>query len=294
MKSKVIKSIYHSLSVIILCAGLFSCKSSREIVRVDNLKPISTNRLLKNLENNSFDYKEMEISRISCQYESKTQNVSFRGTVKAANNEQILLAFNKMNVPVGKVLLTRDSVKFVNYLEKTYFLNNYDYLSNLLNVDLDFDMVNAILSNNSFSYHDDKRNNDFREFTSEVDSGMYVMKSIKDRRLDKVMRRGNDKKIDRLLKKIDDNQQVLQTLYIDSKFKLRKVVIDDELNDRTGIISFSNFMKVGKQLYPGEIDLQFLSPQDNLRMKIKIGKISMEKNQSYNFKIPERYEPMNK
>ena len=290
MKGNIIRNTYKTLFAILICAGLFSCKSSHEIVRVENLRPVSTNRLLKNLENNAFDYKEMEISRISCQYESKAQNVSFRGTIKAVNNEKILLTFNKMNVPVGKVLLTRDSVQFINYIEKTYFLNDYEYLSDLLNIDLDFETVNAILSNNAFSYRDDKHNNDFREFTSEVDSGMYVLKSIKDRKLDKVIKKGKDRKIDRLLKKLDEDQLILQTLYIDSKYKLRKVVLEDQLNKRTGIISFADFIKVDRQMYPGEISLQFISPGDNLRMKIKIGKVSMEKNQNFNFKIPERYE----
>lgn len=290
MKRSIINKAYRTLLAIIICAGLFSCKSSREIVRVDNLRPIGTNRLLKNLENNAFDYKEMEISRIACQFESKTQNVSFRGTIKAINDEKLLLTFNKMNVPVGKVLLTPDSVQFINYIEKTYFLDDYEYLNDLMNIDIDFETVNAILSNNAFSYRDDKHNNDFREFTSEVDSGMYVLKSIKDRKLDKVMRRGKDKKIDRMLKKMDESQLILQTLYIDSKFKLRKVVLEDQLNKRTGIIEFTDFMKVDRQMYPGEISLRFNSPKDNLSMKIKVGKVSMEKNQNFNFKIPERYE----
>ena len=293
MKKNTVKKIYKSLIVIIFCAGLFACKTSREVVRVANLRPISTNRLLKNLENNAFTYKEMEISRISCQYESSTQNISFRGMIKAEDNKRILLTFNKMNVPVGKVLLTPDSVKFINYIAKTYFLDDYDYLSELMNIDINFETINAILSNNAFSYRDDKRDNDFREFTSEVDSGMYVLKSIKDRKIDKVMRKGKDKKIDRLLKKLDEDQLIMQTLYIDSEFKLRKVVLEDQLNKRLGIIQFSDFMKVDRQTYPGELDLQFVSPKDNLRMKIKIGKLTMEKNQNFNFKIPERYERVN-
>ncbi len=289
---KNIKKIYKLLAIAILCAGLFSCKSSREIVRVENLKPIGTSRLLNNLEKNAFNYKEMELSRISCQYESNGQDISFRGVVKAINNEALLFTFSKMNVPVGKVLLTPDSVKFVNYIEKTYLLGNYDYISELLNVDLDFETVNAIISNNAFSYRDDKRNNEFREFTSDVDSGMYILKSIRDRKWDKAMRKGKEKKVDRLSKKLDDEQFILQTLHIDSKFKLRKVVLDDQINKRLGIITFSDFMEVEKQDYPGEIGLQFAGPKGSLQLKIKIGKLTMEKNQNLNFKIPERYEPI--
>lgn len=285
MRTK-IKNIYLFLIVVAFSAGMFSCKSSQEIVRVENLKPLSPNRLLNNLEKSAFDYKAMEMSRISCQYESRTQNVSFRAVVKAVNNEAILLTFSKMNVPVGKVLLTPDSVKFINFIERSYFTGNYDYISNLLGIDIDFEIVNAILSNNAFSFRDDK----FREFTADIDSGMYVLKSVKDRKLDKVMKKGKDKKIDRLLKRFDENDFIEQTLFVDSKFKLRKIILDDPLNQRMGIISFSEFMKVGRQMYPGEINMQFVSPKDRLQLKIKIGKLTMEKNQNLNFKIPERYQ----
>ena len=183
-------------------------------------------------------------------------------------------------------------MKFINYIDKKYLLGDYDYLSELLNLELDFETVNAILSNNAFSYNDEKRNNDFREFTSEVDSGMYVLRSAGDRRLDKVVRKGKDKRADRIQRKHDEENGIAQTFYIDSKFKLRKVVLDDQENDRLGIITFSEFMDIDRQSYPAEMNLQFVGPKDRMSMKIKIGKLTMEKNQNLNFKIPERYEPI--
>lgn len=282
------RSIKTGLLAVLLSFALFSCRSSREIIRVADLKPVSANKIIRNIENNAFEYKEVEMSRIACQFDSKEQNLSFRGTLKAKKEEAILLSFNKVNIPVGKVLLTPDSVQFINYLNKTYFSNDYQYLSSLLHVDLDFETIHGILCNNVFSK---KNENDWKEFTAEVDSGMYVLRSVKDRKIEKAVRKGKDRKLDRIMKKIDEDQQVEQTIYVDSQFKLRKMILDDQSNSRMGIIRFGDFMKVDKQDYPGEIDLQFISPENNIRLKIKIGKISMEKNQSLNFKIPERYQP---
>lgn len=292
MKKGTFNKLYIIATIIVLSTTLFSCKTSREIVSTAKLKPISTNKLFRNLENNAFDYDEMEIKRISCQYENNKQKTSFKGHLRAVNGEKILLTFNKINVPVGKLYLTPDSVKFVNYMEKNYFMNNYDYLSGLLNIDLDFETINAIISNNAFSYRNDKHNNDFREFTSEIDSGMYVLRSIKDRKLNKIIRKGKDKKVDRLLKKLDEDQLILQTLYIDGNFKLRKVVLDDQFNQRIATIDFSDFMQVGRQSYPGEINMSFISPEDQLKMKVKLSKLEMGKNMSFNFKVPDRYEQL--
>lgn len=282
------KSIKTGLLAVLMASALFACRSSREVIRVADLKPVSANKIIRNIENNAFQYKEVEMSRIACQFDSKEQNLSFRGTLKAKKEEAILLSFNKVNIPVGKVLLTPDSVQFINYLNKTYFSNDYRYLSNLLHVDLDFETIHSILCNDVFS----KRNeNDWKEFTAEVDSGMYVLKSVKDRKIEKAVRKGKDRKLERIMKKIDEDQQIEETMYIDSQFRLRKMILNDQSNARMGIIRFGDFMKVDRQDYPGEIDLQFISPENNIRLKIKIGKMSMEKNQSFNFKIPERYQP---
>jgi len=246
------------------------------------------------MEINSFKYSDMQIERIACQYEDSKQSISFRGSIKATNNEKIMVSLYKMNIPVAKVLLTPDSVKFVNFYNKTYLLDDYDYLSGLLNMDLDFQTVNAIISNNVFSYRDEKGDNAFREFNCEVDSGLYVLKSMKTRKLDKVIRKGNDKKADRILKKIDEDQRVAQTLYIDPvSYKLRRIILNDQVNKRKVQINFSDFVPLGDQLYPGQIDLSFTNEKENLKMSIKMSKLSLEKNEDFNFKIPERFDRAN-
>ena len=69
----------------------------------------------------------------------------------AEKDKQIIVMLSKLNIPVGRLWLTPDSVKFINYLEKNYFLDDYSYLSSMLDMDLDFETIHAIVSNNIFS-----------------------------------------------------------------------------------------------------------------------------------------------
>ena len=235
----------------------------------------------------------LTIKRIACQYEGPNEKTSFRANLKSEKDKQLLVTLSKINVPVARLYLTPDSVKMVNYLNKTYFSEDYKFLSDLMNADLDFEMVQAVLSNDAFSYHDDRRNNDFKEFASYVDSGMYVLQSFKNRKLSKIVRKGKEDKINRYLKKLNENDFIVQHLYIDPKtFKIRKIVLDDKSNERKVTVDFSDFEKVGRQLYPGNIDIKFDSPEKDLSMKIKLSKFSTGKKESFNFNIPEKYTRM--
>lgn len=276
--------------------GLASCKTSKVVTTetVAKVRPMSTNRLIKKVEDNAFDYKELAIKRIICQYEGPKEKTSFRANLKSEKDKQLLVTLSKINVPVARIYLTPDSVQMVNYLNKTFLKEDYQYIANFVGADVDFNMIQDILCNDAFSYRDDPRNNDFKEFVSYVDSGMYVLQSFKNRKLGKIFRKGKEDKIGRYLKKLDEDEFIVQHMYIDPKtFKIRKIVIDDKTNKREVTIDFSEFEKVGSQLYPGYISMKFNSPEKDLSMKIKLSKFSTEKNQSFNFNIPDKYTRMN-
>ena len=93
------------------------------------------------------------------------------------------------------------------------------------------------------------------------------------------------------MNKLGEDDFIVQHLYIDPKtFKIRKIVLNDQSNSRKVTVDFSDFEKVDRQLYPGNIDILFASPEKDLSMKIKLSKFSTEKDQSFNFNIPDKYD----
>jgi hypothetical protein len=287
------RSQLEKLSLIfVLLLAFASCKTTK-IVTTEKVRPISANRLIKKIEENAFDYDMLAIKRIACHYESPDEKTSFRANLKSEKDQQILLTLSKINVPLARLYLTPDSVKMVNYLNKSYLKEDYQYLSKFVNTNLDFEMVQAVISNEAFSYRDDERDNEFKEFVSYVDSGMYVLQSFKNRKLYKIMQKGKEEKIDRYLKKLDEDAFIVQHIYADPKtFKIRKIILDDQTNNRKVTVNFSDFTQVGRQLYPGNIDIFFTSLEKDLSMRIKLSKFSTEKDQSFNFNIPAKYDRM--
>ena len=285
--------IYFRFPVVVVLFIAFwfsSCRTSRELPVVE-AKPISTGRLLKKVEQNAFDYNQLTVKRINCQYSNNGSKTNFRVNLKAVRDKKILVSISKLNIPVGRVLLTPDSVKYVNYIDRNYFVDDYSYLSRFLNIDLDFYTIQSILSNNAFSYRNDRRNKDFRNFVSYIDSGMYVVQSEKERKIAKIEEKGKAEKIERRLKRFDQDALILQKMYFNpGNFALVKLVIDDKTHDRKMEMDFDDFTKVKNKDYPGFISMQLNSPGGEVGMRIRMSGFSTDKISSFNFRIPEKYE----
>lgn len=286
------KSVFAIGCLILL--GLSSCRTSRVVTSAAPVKPITTSKLIRNIENNAFDYKHLAIKKLTCQFDNGKSKTSFKASILAEKDKQITVMLTKLNIPVGRLWLTPDSVKFINYLEDSYFLDDYSYLSSWLEMDLDFQTVNAIISNNIFSLRDETKELDNKEFETRIDSGMYVLESVTNMKSKKANQRERVKKSGRKSKPVITDAPIHQSVYVDPEtYKLRKIKMEDAVNSRKLSIDFSNFTAIEKQLYPGEIDLHFVSPESTIILNVRLTGFSMEKENEIRFKVPEKYTRIN-
>ncbi len=279
--------------ILLITFWLASCRTARELPTAA-VKPMSTGKLLKRIEQSAFDYEYLTIKRISCQFSNNDKKTNFTINLKTLKDEKILVSISKLRVPVGRVLLTPDSVKYVNYIDHNYFVDDYSYLSSFLNIDLDFATVQSIVSNNAFSYRNDAKNKDFKTFKSFVEDGMYVLQSEKTKKIFKMEKKskvGKTGKIERRLKRLDDEALIIQKMYFSpANFALTELIINDKTNDRIMNMKFNNFVEVQKKDYPGVIDMSFNSEQNEVKLKLRMSGFSTDKIDSFNIKIPEKYD----
>jgi len=262
--------------------GFSSCKTTR-VATTSGLNTISTTKLIRNIENNAFDYNYLSVKKINCLFDNGKTQTSFRASIQAEKDKQVTVMLTKMNFPVARIWLTPDSVKFINYLENSYMLGDYRNLSKMLGMELDFQTVNAIISNNVFSF-----DNDHREYETTIDSGMYVLQSVKNMETIKPDQKMREQT--RRSKKLSDKATIKQRLYIDPvSYKLQKITMEDAVNTRSLKVEFSDFVNVEKQVYPGDVFLHFLSRENNIQMSLKLSNFSTEKEKEIRFKVPEKF-----
>ncbi len=278
------------VTVFVLATALSSCKAPREI-KTEHIKPIGAAKLLKNVESTGLSYDYLNIGRINCQFSNSKTRASFRISLKAIRDEKILASITKLNIPVGRVLLTPDSVIYVNYIDKNYFVDDYKYLRRFLNIDLDFATVQSILSNSAFSYRNDEKDKDFKTFVSSVEEGMYVLQSERERKVMRLEQKAKPGKIERRLKRLDDNALILQKMYFNpDNFALTRLIIADKTNNRKMEMNFGDFVVLEGKDYPGAIDMKLESEEENVELNVRMSNFSTEKPEPFHLIIPEKYE----
>lgn len=273
----------------VLALAISSCKAPREI-KTENIKPIGASKLLKSIENTGLAYDYLTIGRINCQFTTNNSSNSFRVSVKAIRDEKIIASITKLNIPVARVLLTPDSVIYVNYIERNYFTDDYTYLSNFLNIDLDFETVQSFLSNSAFSYRDDKKDRDFRTFTTSVEDGRYVLQSERERKVIRLGERAKPNKLERRFKRLDETALILQKMYFNpGNFALTRMLIADKTNNRQMEMNFADFVVLNGKDYPGAIDVKLDSEEEKVELNVRMSNFSTEKPEPFQLNIPENY-----
>ncbi|MBK7856213.1 MAG: DUF4292 domain-containing protein [Bacteroidetes bacterium] len=82
-----------------------------------------------------------------------------------------------LGIEVARVLITKDSVKVIDRLSNKYKLTDYKYLNDLLRMNVDFDIIQGVLTGNLFSY---KRN---RLSSVYLEDKYYILSSLGKRKL---------------------------------------------------------------------------------------------------------------
>jgi hypothetical protein len=217
-------------------------------------------------------------------------NTSFRASIKAIRNEKILASISKLNIPVGRILLTPDSITYVNYLDKNYFEGDYSFLSSLLNFRLNFNVVQAVISN-PVKTGTDGSGIDSRRFYASVEDEMYVLQpDYKPYRTNSEQKRISFRSNKNKGYFTDDELVIRKLMFNPFSFVLEKIVMEDSADNRKLEVDFSDFVKIDGYDYPGAIDINMTSGDELTELNIKLRGFSTEKVDALKLDIPGRYQ----
>lgn len=250
---------------------------------------MSAERIIRKIEDNALDYRNFSVKRISCQVDDGENRTTFRANLSTQKDKSIVISFNKLNIPVGRILLTPDSIKYVNHLEKNYFSGNYYFLEKMFNVGFDFNDMQAIIGYNLMML-DGPQGSTLRDYTADIESGKYILRSEKMRKIKKIEKAGGRKE-GRTTNRTGNEIPVLQTIVVDPKnFNIDKIRIEEQGGTDWLQFVFDDYTKVGSRDYPGSVDIGMQSSGSNLSVKLRLAGFDKDKPDVSSFKIPEKYE----
>jgi hypothetical protein len=267
-----------------------SCRSTRSVASRE-IRSMSADRVIKRVEKESPRYDYYNAERISVSFDISGEKNSVTSQLKMRKDDRILVTLRKMGFPIGRGLITNDSVKVVNFIERNFFIGDISSIQKLFGMDIDYKTIQALLTAD-VSHFVDKDLSD-RDFTSKVEGQMYRLDSEFNRKISKALERGQEKLLSRYMESMDEIEFFTITAWVcPEKFVVQKLEIKNIKSDKNIVVLYDGYEYVNRQLFPTIIDVHYSEDEKDLKLQMKIGKISTKRDRDFSFTIPERYEQL--
>jgi hypothetical protein len=264
----------HVLIILVLFSTLFSCKTSRRTVIKEPIKEYGADYLFDKLKEN-----ELKFTWFSAKYSLDLvidkKKTSFNGQLRMLKDSIIWVTMSPaLGIEMARILVTNDSVKFINRINKTYFEGDYDAANRLLDSNIDFDVLQSILLGNDLTFYDDGK------FRATYDSKEYHLVTAGRSKLKKYVKT-----------QADEERIYIQNIYLDPEsFKITKMKIKEIKKENNKLDAYySDFQKIGEQLFPHQIVYE-INAEKPVVVELNYSRIEIDEEQDFPFKISSKYE----
>ncbi len=151
--------VLYCLLIVFIATFSFSCKvQERDNVKL-KIKARSPKFLIKKLKENEFQFETISSKANVSVTDTVGKKTNFKTHLRIRKDSAIWLSISKMSIEAARVIITADSVKILNRLNKEYFIGDFGYINKIFGTDLDYQMMEALLIGNSLDFEEKGRLN---------------------------------------------------------------------------------------------------------------------------------------
>ncbi len=282
MNKLIFKYSLFLLSSLFFIAG---CKTTKQLTPVAEQKPVTqvqvADTILKEA-NSAFFFSKMKenqfhfnalVIKYSADYINNGEKTSFSGQIRLLKDSLIWISISKFSIEGARLLITNDSIWFLNRMEENWMATDFSYINRFANNAVDFDMLQAFIAGNDFSYYETDK------FKASMNGDEYKLSTVNRHKLKKYIRNQND--MLRIL---------VQTLTLDSKtFKIKDVMVKEVKENKKMRAEYLDYQQIGNQLFPGKINVS-LHAEKEIKLNLEYNKVVLDEETNFPFKIPSSYQ----
>lgn len=257
-----------------LLAGLSACKSKRGIIKAP-IKEEGPEFLFSRLQQNELKFNTFE-ARFSIEYNQNRTYHDFKGQIRMVKDSLIWISFNQdLGIEIARVMITEDSVKFLDRFNKKYLVTDYNFINNFLNTNIDFGILQSIILGNDFEYYEKAK------FKASIDGGLYRLST------------SGRSKLKKYVRDIEDAERIfLQDTWLNPEnFKIEQVKLKELTRESKKLTAnYSDFKDIGGQFFPNHVDY-LIEAEEAISVEVKYNRITLNEKLRFPFNIPSKYIP---
>ena len=249
-----------------------SCKTTRKMAK-EPIKEYGADYLFEQLKKNElkFDWVDAKLD-IDLVIDNKRN--SFKGQIRMRKDSAIWVSFSPaLGIEMARLLITTDSIKFINRINKTYFVGDYRFVNNFLGTNVDYDVLQSILLGNDLTYYDDGK------FRASYDSKEYHLVTA------------GRSKLKKYVKTQDDEERIyIQNIFLNPEtFKISSMKIKEMTKESKKLdATYSDFQFIENQLFPHFIHYDITADKQVL-VDLFYTRFKLNEAQEFPFKITSKY-----
>lgn len=272
--NRIIRIILIIVTLVCSAGIISSCSSSKKITG-GKIKEMSANRLMREINANSFDFESLQ-AKVGIKVEREDNAFNLKGQLKMKKDSILWASITlPLGLEVARIKVTTDSIFFINKSNKSYLAEQTKSFNYLQNINADINTIQSVFTGNIFLINKKSDNNVF----------------IKDNKYN-LLSKENITFINNKYKKnftINKNIIIDPTLFRITKYE----IINNEDSDYGLTIDYSNFIEIKGKYLPSIIKIN-ISTEEKMYITITYSNISTNNNTQYNFSIPKKYERIKK
>lgn len=265
-------SAFSILVLILVILWMNACSPAKKTIKTP-IREEGPDYLFKQLKENELRFDRFT-AKFSAEYRNKEQKSSFGGQIRIARDSIIWLSFSPLlGIEAIRIMITQDSVKFINRLNNTYFIGDYSYVNKFLKTDIDYDILQSFLIGNDLSFYENAK------FRASLDRSQYKLSTAERTKLKKFVRTSQE-----------SLRILIQNIWIDPQtFKITQADVKEIKEPNIKLeANYSSFENISNQLFPKNMIFD-ISAENNIHVEVTFSKINIDAIQQFPFKIPPDY-----
>lgn len=232
-----------------------SCSSEKEVMR-SNLRTYNANHLVREINENSFDYESLQ-TKLDIKFKDERNPLGLKGQLRMQKDSLIWISLSmKLGIEVARVMVTDDSIKFINRSNRTYLSESLDNIKEMLPIDASMSYIQNILVGNDSQL---KRSDRYK---TSIDNDLYKLESSRD---------------GLLMKKL----WIIPETFRISRYEINSISL-----------LYDKFDNIDGKILPKKIIFE-TNDSSNIKIEIDYSEIKTEEKLDFPFNISKKYNKIN-
>ena len=196
------------------------------------------------------------------------KSFSVKGNVKIQKDSCIIISIQPIiGIEAGRLQATKNNIIVIDRMHSTYYQATYNDIKSMTGVALDYETLQAVLSNELFLTGVDEKKMNANMFEIKASANGHQLKS-----------------------NLPATQcPYLFDFYIDTNYKLTQTIITERLHANIFSCKYSNFLQTEKCQFPYNMELSVFDGKQSGKLNINFSKIEIDKNLNINLSVPSKY-----